>query len=113
MSEQSFKNQAANLLADHKALDITHLSVKELTPLFDDMFVCTATSSRHAKSIAEHIIKHFKPQMPNTPRSEGLEACDWVLIDLNDVVIHVMLKETRELYRLEQLWQISSIPDKE
>jgi len=76
--------------------------------LFDYIFICTATSKRHAKSIAEHLIRHFKAQLPQTPKSEGLEECEWVLIDLNNIIVHIMLKETRDFYRLEQLWKNNS-----
>ena len=111
MNNIDLNNQVQNLLEQHKAIDINHISVKDLTPLFDDMFVCTATSTRHAKSLADYIIRHFKPQMPETPRIEGIESGDWILIDLNNVIVHIMLNETRKFYRIEQLWQISSIPD--
>lgn len=108
----NFKTQVADLLAENKAVDIVHLEVSSLTPLFDDMFVCTATSTRHASSMANHLIKHFKPQMPATPRAEGLESSEWILIDLNTVIVHIMLAQTRNFYSIEQLWQINSLTDK-
>lgn len=110
MTVESTTNQVTELLETSKALDISKLCVKNLTPMFDYIFVCTATSDRHAKSIATNIIRHFKPQFASTPRVEGLETCEWILVDLNDTIVHIMSKKTREFYKIEQLWQISSLP---
>jgi ribosome-associated protein len=110
MNDKSQTIQVEELLENSKALEITKLSVKELTPMFDFIFVCTASSSRHAKSIATNISRHFKPQFESTPRIEGLETCEWILIDLNDIIVHIMSKKTREFYKIEQLWQISTLP---
>lgn len=93
-----------NLLEDYKAQEVLQLSVSEMTSLFDTFFICTGTSTRHVKTIADKIVRHFKAKMPQTPRAEGLERCEWVLIDLGDVIVHIMLAETRAFYRLEQLW---------
>ena len=97
-------SQVSDILENFKALNIQLIDVAALTPLFDHIFICTATSKRHAKSMADQLIRQFKSQLPQTPKSEGLEDCEWVLIDLNNIVVHIMLEETRQFYRLEQLW---------
>lgn len=98
---------AINTLADNKAQDIVEIDVSTLTTSFDIMIICTATSTRHATSLAKKLIDATKEMGIRPLGTEGEKFGEWVLIDLCDVVVHIMLQEQRELYHLEKLWMIT------
>ena len=87
-----------------KALDITCIPVAQLSSVTDIMIICTATSARHAKALAYHITIILKAANI-VARSEGVENAEWVLIDADDIIIHIMQAETRAFYDLEGLWK--------
>ena len=92
-------------LEDAKAKDIIILDVRGLTSITDTMVVCTGTSNRHLQSIASKLAESSK-EAGNPPLSvEGEPGCDWILVDLGDAIVHVMLKEAREFYDIEALWR--------
>ncbi len=102
------EQEVLDVLTSYKAKNITTISVKNITPMFDTLMVCTGTSTRHVKTVSEQLMQHFKPRLPQKPHAEGLEMGEWVLIDLHDIIVHVMLSKTRDFYRLEQLWQTAA-----
>lgn len=104
MQPEALKSMVLTALEDIKAIDIVVLDVKEYASFTDYMVFASGTSSRHVSSIAGSVIDAAKKL--NTPPLgiEGLEVGDWVLVDLGDVVVHVMLPATREFYELEKLW---------
>ena len=94
-------------LNNSKAKDIQILQVEEKTPLVDTLIICTATSSRHGKSVAGALIKLAKSQKEPPLGVEGLELGEWVLVNLNNTVVHIMLSDKRDLYQLDQFWGVS------
>lgn len=95
-------------ISELKAIDTIELHVAPLTSVTDYFIICTGSSNRHVKSIADNLIKQAKEHKLQIIGTEGMESGDWVLVDLGDIVAHIMLPETRERYQLEKLW--SQIP---
>ena len=91
-------------LDDLKAVDVTALDVSQLTSLTSVMVVASGTSSRHVRALAESARDAAKAAGYPVLGMEGDTASEWVLVDLVDLVLHVMLPQTRTLYRLEDLW---------
>ena len=94
-------------LEDNKAQDIKTLDVKHLTTITDCMIICTATSTRHAITLGDKVLRACKNAGVKPYGTEGQDQGEWVLLDLSDVVVHVMLAATRELYSLEKLWNMT------
>lgn len=94
---------------DIKAFNVAHLSVSHLTEVFDDMIIASASSTQHARSIARHLQEECKQHNIGIVGVEGDDIGDWILIDLGDVILHVMIESVREFYQLEKLWDIPAI----
>lgn len=93
-------------LDDLKAKDIAEIDVRGKSGVTDLLVIASGTSSRHVKSIADEVVKKAK-QSGNPPIGvEGQREAEWVLVDLGDVIVHVMLPRTREFYGLERLWTV-------
>ena len=92
-------------LEEDKAEDIVVIDLRGRSSMADQMVVCSGRSTRQVSAISEKLIDRLKQEYGFTPRSEGLETGDWVLIDAGDVVVHVFRPEVREFYQLEKLWQ--------
>ncbi len=91
-------------IGDAKGLNIQVMNVQELTDITDYMVIVTGSSNRHVKSIARTIIQKLTDLWRRVASVEGEEHAQWILLDYTDVVVHVMLAETREFYDLERLW---------
>lgn len=92
-------------LEDLKAVNIKVLDVRSLTDVADTMIVASGNSDRHVRSIAERVIEQAKAAGRRPMGTEGKQDAEWVLVDLQDVLVHVMLPRVREFYALEQLWE--------
>ncbi|HUX72995.1 MAG TPA: ribosome silencing factor [Steroidobacteraceae bacterium] len=93
-------------LADMKAVEIKVLDVRGLTDVVDLMVIASGTSDRHVRSVAQRVVEKTKAAGFRTHGVEGERDSDWVLIDLNEMIVHVMLPRVREFYGLEKLWDI-------
>ncbi|HSX19904.1 MAG TPA: ribosome silencing factor [Gammaproteobacteria bacterium] len=100
----SLKVAVLNALTEGQAHNISALAVGSLTSITDYMIIATGTSTRHVKSISEEILKETKALDYEPIGVEGEESAEWILIDLGDVIVHVMLPGTRAFYNLEKLW---------
>ncbi len=92
-------------LEDMKAANVRVLDVRGLTDIADTMVIASGTSDRHVRSIAERVVEKAKAIGRRPIGTEGERDGDWVLVDLRDVIVHVMLPRVREFYGLEHLWE--------
>ena len=95
-------------LEDLKGVAIKVIDVRELTSIADRMVIVSGTSTRHVKALADNVALQAKKQGFPALGVEGEQGAEWVLIDLGDVVVHVMLPEIRDFYALEKLWSVGS-----
>ena len=93
-------------LDDLKAVDIKTMEVSGLTSITDYMVIAGGTSDRHVRSIADNVIEKAKEAGANILGIEGHEFGEWVLVDLTDVVVHIMQSRVRDFYKLENLWNM-------
>jgi len=105
MTPEEIAVALAGYAADRKALDMVQLDVRDIIAYADYFLVCTGRSDRQTKAIHDAIYHGMKSEHGMLPaRVEGLSQGRWILIDYLDVVAHVFTPETRDYYRLEQLW---------
>jgi ribosome-associated protein len=95
-------------LEDMKARDIRVIDVRKLTSVTDYMIIASGTSDRHVRSIADRVVEKAAAAGCDPFGMEGEEAGEWVLVDLHDVVVHVMLNKVRDFYKLENLWDMQT-----
>lgn len=95
-----------NLLEDKKAEDIVVLNVHDLTSIADYMVIATCTSTTHIRSLAAFVPAELKKAGLQILAVEGQENAEWVLIDLGNILVHLMLAATRSYYELEKLWSV-------
>jgi ribosome-associated protein len=92
-------------LDDMKAANVRVLDVRGLTEIFDTMVIASGTSDRHVRSIAERVVEKAKAAGFRPLGTEGQRDGEWVLVELQDILVHVMLPRVREFYALERLWE--------
>ena len=92
-------------LDEMKAVNIKVLDVRGLTDFADAMVIASGNSDRHVRAIAQHVVDRAREQQRRPMGVEGGRDGEWVLVDLQDVVVHVMLPRVREFYAIEQLWE--------
>jgi ribosome-associated protein len=96
-----------------KAKDVVEIDVRGKTSVTDHLVIVSGTSTRHVKSIADEVVRHAKRLDVMPLGVEGEREAEWVLVDLGDVVVHVMLPRVREFYALERLWTVGDQPPEE
>ena len=98
------KAAVIDALEDIKGFDINAMDVRKLTNITSYMIVCSATSSRQAKAMGDNVREKMKEKGYEIRGTEGEKEGEWVLVDLNDIIVHIMVPATRAYYNLEQLW---------
>jgi len=93
-------------LDDMKGVDVRVIDVRELTAITDRMVIVSGTSTRHVKALADNVALQAKQHGYQPLGVEGENAAEWVLVDLADVVVHIMMPEIRDFYALEKLWSV-------
>lgn len=106
MQAEALLKLVEDVLDERKALHVTTLDVRGKTSITDYMVVATGTSTRHAKSLCDYVVEKLKENGIQPLGMEGEMGSDWVLVDMGDVVLHVMTGQAREFYQLEKLWSV-------
>lgn len=107
MQAEQLLKMVEDELNDRKAHQVSTLDVRGKTSITDYMVIATATSTRHAKSLCDYVVEKVKQNGLQPLGQEGEGGSDWVLVDLGDVVLHVMTGQAREFYQLEKLWSVA------
>lgn len=97
-------NIILNELDDDKAEDIVTIPLKGKSDIADAMVIASGRSQRHVGAIADKVLRRLKEAGNGRARAEGMPACDWVLIDAGDVILHLFRPEVRAFYNLERIW---------
>lgn len=95
-------------LDDRKAEEIVTIDLKNKADFADTMIIASGTSNRHVASLAQHVVDALKANGIEAA-VEGLESCDWVLVDAGNLIVHIFKPEARAYYRLEKMWTVPSL----
>ena len=104
MQHEQLKAFVIDKIDDMKGRDIVELDVKGKSTITDTMIICSGNSKRHVSSIAEHVQLESKRAGISPLNVEGKETGEWVLLDLGEIIVHIMQDESRDFYQLEKLW---------
>ena len=107
LSFEQLRDLVHSALEDFKAIDIQQIDVSGKNPLTDLFVIASGNSTRHIKSMADNLVMKAKAAGCQPLGVEGQRQAEWVLVDLNDVIVHLMLPQTRAFYNLEKLWEAS------
>jgi ribosome-associated protein len=103
---ETLRKRVIDALEELKAKDVRELDVRGKTSIADTLVIASGTSARHVKSIADEVIKFAKQAGVMPLGVEGQLEAEWVLVDLGDIIVHIMLPRIREFYGLERLWTL-------
>lgn len=104
MNLEQLQDLVLQSLEDYKALEVATLDVRDKTDITDLMIICSGTSKRHLQTISEQLVKRAKDNGITPTGVEGEDSGEWILVDLTDIVVHIMMPSAREFYSLEKLW---------
>ena len=107
LTVQQLHQLVLSTLEEFKALDIKSVDVHGLNPLTDFFVVASGNSTRHVKSMADKLVQVAKANGVQPLGVEGEREAQWILVDLNDVIVHLMLPQARAFYNIEKLWEAS------
>ncbi len=113
MQAKELLARVEHVLDEKKGVNISVIDVIGKTTITDYMVIVTATSERHAQSLADYVLIDVKEHGLKPLGVEGQQGSDWVLLDLGDVILHVMTAQAREFYQLEKLWSVDRTDDSE
>lgn len=108
LTTDQLQELVVSALEDFKAIDTLVIDVSGQSPLTERMVIASGSSTRHVKSMAENLVVRSKAEGNPPLGIEGQKEGEWVLVDLNDVIVHLMLPQTRAFYNLEKLWEASA-----
>ena len=111
MNSEQLTDLVVEALDDVKAKDIVKLDVSDMTTVTDYMVVASGTSTRHVQALVDNVIEKATKAGHRPIGVEGESGGEWVLLDLQDTLVHVMLPKVREFYNLEKLWSLRPAGD--
>lgn len=112
MNSEQLSELVVDALEEVKGKDIVRLDVRDLTSVTDFMVVASGTSNRHVKALADAVEEKSKAAGHRPLGVEGEEGSEWILLDLGDTLVHVMLPRVRRFYNLEKLWSLRPTKDR-
>ena len=101
-------NLILDVLDEHSAQDIIEIDIRGKSSISDYMIVTSGRSNRHVGALSDYLIKSLKNIGKKNIGIEGLKSCDWVLIDVGDVIVHLFRPEVRAFYNIEKIWSMPS-----
>lgn len=108
LTSEEMEQIVVSALEDYKAADIRVIDVTGKSPLTDRLVIASGNSSRHVKSMADKLVRRAREAGVVPLGVEGEREAEWILVDLNDVIVHLMLPRARAFYNLEKLWEVSA-----
>lgn len=108
MTPEQLVDVALTALEDLKATDVNCVDVRKLTSITDTMIFASGNSNRHVKALADSVVQSVKAERIIPLGTEGVSEGDWALIDLGDIIVHIMRPAIRDYYQLEKLWSVES-----
>lgn len=108
MDSEALLELCSSILDQEKAEDIVTVPLANKTSIADYMLIASGRSSRQVQALSEKLVEEIKAKAHFTPKTEGRETGDWVLVDAGDVIIHIFRPEVREFYQIEKMWLTES-----
>ena len=107
ISTFSLSDNILSILDGAKAENLKVVDLSNKSSIADCFIIATCRSTRHADSTADDLVRKLKKIGVRCPNPEGRPQCDWIIVDAGSIIIHLFRQETRELYNLEKLWEVS------